>query len=143
LVILKLRATKPQRKDVGYYDKVYHRAVHLFILSQETGEITSDVELLLIRQADNSLQLTRGIAGSRENRRDARYADHDIQTLVRQRIYQIVAGYEDCSDANLLRRDPAPKAACDRLLSDKDLASQPTLSRLENAVTSQDLYRMG
>jgi hypothetical protein len=107
------------------------------------GEITSDAGLLLIRQADNSLQLTRGFAGSIEDRRDIRYADHDMQTLLRQRIYQIVAGYEDCNDADLLRRDPALKAACDRLLSDKELASQPTLSRLENAVTTKDLYRMG
>jgi len=109
----------------------------------EGGEITSDAGLLLIRQADDSLQLTGGIAGCIEDCRDVRYADHDIQTLIRQRIYQIVAGYEDCNDADLLRRDPALKAACDRLLSDKDLASQPTLSRLENAVTTKDLYRMG
>jgi hypothetical protein len=62
--------------------------------------------------------------------------------LLRQRIYQVVAGYEDCNDANLLRKDPALKAACDRLLSDDHLASQPTLSRLENSVTTKDLYRM-
>lgn len=107
------------------------------------GEITSDAGLLLIRQADNSLQLTAALAGCIEDRRDVRYADHDLRTLLRQRLYQIVAGYEDCNDANLLRRDPALKAACDRLLSDKDLASQPTLSRLENAVTTKDLRRMG
>ncbi len=107
------------------------------------GEITSDAGLLLIRQADNSLQLTMGISGSIEDKRDIRYTDHDIQTLLQQRIYQIVAGYEDCNDANLLRKDPALKAACNRLLSDKDLASQPTLSRLENSVTSKDIYRMG
>jgi hypothetical protein len=63
--------------------------------------------------------------------------------LLRQRIYQVVAGYEDCNDAKLLRKDPALKAACDRLLSDDPLASQPTLSRLENSVTTKDLYRVG
>jgi hypothetical protein len=108
----------------------------------EGGEITSDAGLLLIRQADNSLGLTEGLAGCVEDRRDSRYADHSMVELLRQRIYQVVAGYEDCNDANLLRRDPALKAACDRLLSDKDLASQPTLSRLENSVTTRDLYRM-
>lgn len=109
----------------------------------EGGEITSDAGLLLIRQADNSLQLAQGIAACIEEHRDMRYADHDMMSLLRQRLYQIVAGYEDCNDATLLRRDPALKAACGRLLSDKDLASQPTLSRLENSVTSKDLYRMG
>jgi hypothetical protein len=108
----------------------------------EGGEITSDSGVLLIRQADNSLGLTEGLAGCVEDRRDRRYADHSMVELLRQRIYQVVAGYEDCNDANLLRKDPALKAACDRLLSDKDLASQPTLSRLENAVTTRDLYRM-
>jgi hypothetical protein len=43
-------------------------------------------------------------------------------------LFKSVAGYEDCNDANLLRKDPALKAVCDRLLSDKDLASQPTLT---------------
>ncbi len=108
----------------------------------EGGEITSDAGLLLIRQADDSLHLSEGIAGCIEDRRDSRYADHRMVELLRQRIYQVVAGYEDCNDANLLRKDPALKAACDRLLSDKDLASQPTLSRLENSITAKDLYRI-
>lgn len=109
----------------------------------EGGEITSDAGLLLIRQADNALGLSAGMVACIVDRRDHRYADHDLRTLLRQRIYQIVAGYEDCNDGNLLRKDPALKAACDRLLSDEDLASQPTLSRLENSVTIQDLYRIG
>jgi hypothetical protein len=109
----------------------------------EGGEITSDAGLLLIRQADNRLHLTEAIAGIIEDRRDSRYAAHSMVELLRQRIYQVVAGYEDCNDANLLRNDPALKAACDRLLSDDALASQPTLSRLENSVTTKDLYRMG
>jgi hypothetical protein len=108
----------------------------------EGGEITSDAGLLLIRRADNSLQLTERISGCIEDRRDSRYADHSMMELLKQRIYQVVAGYEDCNDANILRRDPALKVACDRLLSDADLASQPTLSRLENSVTSRDLYRL-
>lgn len=108
----------------------------------EGGEITSDAGLLLIRRADNSLQLSERISSCIEDRRDSRYADHSMLELLRQRIYQVVAGYEDCNDANMLRRDPALKVACDRLLSDADLASQPTLSRLENSVTSKDLYRM-
>jgi hypothetical protein len=109
----------------------------------EGGEITSDAGLLLIRQADNSLHLVERIAGCIEDRHDSRYSNHGMVEMLRQRIYQIVAGYEDCNDANLLRKDPALKAACDRLLSDDHLASQPTLSRLENSASAKDLYRMG
>lgn len=107
------------------------------------GEITSDAGLLLVRHADETLGLVSGLAKCVQDNRDSRYMEHNILDLFRQRIYQIVAGYEDCNDANLLRRDPALKSACDRLLSDKDLASQSTLTRLENSVTIRDLYRIG
>jgi hypothetical protein len=107
------------------------------------GEITSDSGLLLVRQADQSLGLLEGLANCITDRRDTRYTDHDLLSLLRQRIYQIVAGYEDCNDANFMRKDPALKAACGRMPSDKELGSQPTLSRLENTVTQEDLYRMG
>jgi hypothetical protein len=120
----------------------FFRKRHLTVDFQG-GEITSDAGLLLIRQADDALRLSSGLGGCIEDRRDSRYADHGMVELLRQRLYQVVAGYEDCNDANLLRRDPALKAACDRLLSDDHLASQPTLSRLENSITSKDLYRIG
>jgi len=64
------------------------------------GEIASDVGLLLIRQADNSLGLATGLSGCIEDSRDSRYADHRMVELLRQRLYQIVAGYEDCNGAN-------------------------------------------
>ena len=109
----------------------------------EGGEITSDSGLLLVRQADNVLGLTSGMTACIVERRDSRYIDHTLETLLRQRTYQVVAGYEDCNDADVVRRDPALKAACGRMLSDNDLSSQPTLSRLENSITRKDLYRLG
>lgn len=109
----------------------------------EGGEITSDSGLLLVRQADKAMQLIKGVARSITDRRDNRYTDHDLETLLRQRTYQIVAGYEDCNDANVVRRDPALKTACGRRLNDEDLGSQPTLSRLENSIANKDLYRIG
>jgi len=107
------------------------------------GEITSDAGLLLVRQADNALQLIKGVARSITDRRDNRYTAHDLETLIRQRTYQIVAGYEDCNDANVVRKDPALKTACGRKLTDEDLGSQPTLSRLENSIANKDLYKIG
>jgi hypothetical protein len=69
-----------------------------------------------------------------------RQSKHD---LVRQRVYQIAAGYEDCNDADTLAADPVLKVACGRNPeTGHDLASQPTLSRFENAVSPTELYRM-
>ena len=61
---------------------------------------------------------------------------------MRQRIFQIACGYEDQDDADTLRRDPLLKLVCGRLPDDPDLASQPTLSRFENAVDFKACYRL-
>jgi hypothetical protein len=68
---------------------------------------------------------------------------HSLLDLVRQRVLQIACGYEDQNDADLLRSDPLFKLACGRLPhTGPDLASQPTLSRLENAADRRACYRM-
>ncbi len=60
---------------------------------------------------------------------------HSLQALIQQRVYQIACGYADQNDADTLRADPLLKWVCGRRPeSDPDLASQPTFSRLENAV---------
>jgi hypothetical protein len=68
---------------------------------------------------------------------------HSLETLVRQRLLQIACGYEDQNDAATLRTDPLLKLVCGRAPEDgADLASQPTLSRLENAVDRRACYRL-
>ena len=63
--------------------------------------------------------------------------------LICQRVYQIACGFEDQNDADTLRHDPLLKVVCGRLPeSDPPLASQPTFSRLENAVAARDCYRI-
>jgi hypothetical protein len=147
---LNLRGNKNPKKEVGYMTECITKQLDFSFLRKRQvtvnfagGEITSDSGLLLVRQADNALGLMAGIAERIADRRDSRYTDHNLETLLRQRTYQIVAGYEDCNDADVVRGDPALKAACGRMLSDNDLGSQPTLSRLENSITRRDLYRLG
>jgi len=66
---------------------------------------------------------------------------HDSLALLRQRIYQIVAGYEDANDADRLRHDPLLQIVTDQKLG-HPLGSQPTLSRWENAPSGRDLVRL-
>lgn len=64
--------------------------------------------------------------------------------MLTQRVFQIAAGYEDCDDCDDLRNDMIFKMCAGRLpQSGKELASQPTMSRLENSIDSKDLYRIG
>jgi hypothetical protein len=98
------------------------------------GQITSDGGLPWVVQAEMALGVCAALAGCvPEWRRGG--VRHSLATLVRQRVFQIACGYEDQDDADTLRTDPLFKLACGRLpVSEADLASQPTLSRLENAV---------
>jgi hypothetical protein len=76
---------------------------------------------------------------------DPRRTDRIVHTrpqLLRQRVLQVVAGYEDANDSDELREDPIFKAANDREQEDSDNASQPTISRLENAVDGMDVVRL-
>jgi hypothetical protein len=67
---------------------------------------------------------------------------HALDMLVRQRVFQIACGYQDQNDAATLRSDPLLKLVCGRGPAAADLASQPTLSRLENAVDAKACYRL-
>jgi hypothetical protein len=68
---------------------------------------------------------------------------HCLAALVRQRVFQIACGYEDQNDADTLRSDPLLKLVCGRRPeSEAELASQPTLSRLENAVDRHACARL-
>jgi hypothetical protein len=101
------------------------------------GEITSEAGLVLLREFDERLKLTAGLKGLVADERDRRYIEHSTLNLLRQRIYQIAAGYEDANDATFLRHDPTLRGVAGR--GDLPLASQPTLSRLENAVAWESI----
>ncbi|MGH7805399.1 MAG: IS1380 family transposase [Candidatus Binatia bacterium] len=100
------------------------------VVDFDGGEITGDAGLVVLREFDERLGLTGGLGKLVGDTRDRRYVSHSVVNLVRQRIYQIAAGYEDTNDATFLRDDPAMRAVIQSV--DRPLASQPTLSRLEN-----------
>jgi hypothetical protein len=108
----------------------------------DAGQLTSDGGLVWLARADDRLGLSAALAAQiREWRRGP--VRHPLALLLRQRILQIACGYEDQDDADTLRRDPLLKLVCGRHpAQDADLASQPTLSRLENAVDRQACYRL-
>jgi hypothetical protein len=108
------------------------------------GVVTSDAGLLLLRETERKVGIIRRLIGCIPDNRDQRYIDHPMRELMTQRVMQIACGYEDADDSDSLRSDPALKIACGRApLSGKDLGSQPTMSRLENAVSRTTLFRMG
>ena len=98
------------------------------------GRLTSEGGLPWLAEADAALGLCAALAAGVPEWRRGR-VQHSLETLVRQRVFQLACGYADQDDADTLRTDPRLKLVCGRLPErDADLASQPTLSRLENAV---------
>jgi Transposase DDE domain group 1 len=113
-----------------------------FEASFDGGRLTSDGGLPWLDQAENLLGLCAVFAtGIPEWRRGP--VRHTVATLIRQRVFQIACGYEDQDDADVLRTDPLLKLVCGQLPeTGRDLASQPTFSRLENAVDRRTCYRL-
>lgn len=119
---------------------VKKRVVGIF----DGGRVTSDGGLWVVKMADRKLGLTERMGVCVGDGRQRGKVRHEVVDLLRQRIYLIAAGYEDCNDSDSLREDPAAKLAVGRLPeSERDLASQPTLSRFENGITRRELRRMG
>lgn len=109
------------------------------VVQRHAGQISSDAGLLPIRQLDDRLRYTqRLVAGLSDDRHEPH---HTQLEMLRQRLYGILADYEDCNDHDTLREDPIFKLIADRLPEDDPLASQPTLSRFENAVSTDTLWR--
>lgn len=103
------------------------------------GMISSDGGLVLVRAADDRLGLSQQMAMRVADRRDPSYVRHELRDLIRQRLYAIAAGYEDANDADVLKNDPMHKLCLGKLpQGEESLASQPTISRLENAVTTTE-----
>lgn len=103
------------------------------------GDITSDGGVLLLRQADRLLGLSEAIATVLPDRRRQASCDHDLSTLVRQRLFGVALGYEDLNDHDTLRQDVALQTAVDR---DDCLASAPTLCRFENSANRETAWRL-
>ena len=95
-----------------------------------------------MKETANKIGIIEKLAKAIHDERHQSYVKHELPELLTQRILQIVCGHEDANDSNDLRIDPGFKAACDRLPSEADLASQPTITRFENSISTKDIYRI-
>lgn len=129
-------ATDCRRQSLLFQDLGLRKVVADF----SGGTLSSDGGVLLLRQIDQGLGLSRALAACFADGRDLRYADHSIEQLIRQRLYALALGYEDLNDHERLRLDPLLAVACEKRepqgldrLHQKGiaLAGPATLNRLE------------
>ena len=104
---------------------------------------SSDGGAILLKAANRRYGLIACLASCLRDERQAGKIDHTLEELLAQRVFAIACGYPDANDSARLASDPIHKLLLGRdPAAGNDLASQPTLSRFENAIDSKELYRM-
>jgi hypothetical protein len=107
------------------------------------GLISSDGGVMLLSAAERRIGIIDRLWRLIPDRRNPFLVTHSVASILKARIFAIACGYEDGNDLGFLRTDPAFKLACGRLPeAGKDLCSQPTLSRWENAPDLRSLIRL-
>ncbi len=96
------------------------------------ARLTSDTGFLLLREVDERFNVLSSSVVDLQDHRSSPQTRHTLLEMIRQRVYQIAAGYEDCNDADFLRDDPALRLATGK--KQKNGAGQSAMSRLENIV---------
>ena len=119
----------------------FHRSKPV-VVEPAAAQVSTDAGLLPFRQFDEQVGLTRQFAAALTDRRNAGRIGHSFLEMVRMRVYGILADYPDQNDHDVLRSDPIFKLICDRSIHADDLASQPTLSRFENAIGVSCFFRL-
>lgn len=113
------------------------------VVEPASTQLSSDAGLLPIRAFDERLGLTAQFTAALQDPRREFLTTHSFHEMVRMRVYGILADYEDQNDHDALRSDPVFKLIAGRAPDGDDLASQPTLSRFENAISVRSLFRLG
>lgn len=107
------------------------------------GRISSDGGVMLLALAERRMGIAARLAAEIIDRRDPRRVVHGLSEILRARMFAIACGYEDADDLDHLRSDPALKLACAQLpASGRDLCSQPTISRWENAPGLREVIKL-
>ena len=114
------------------------------ILEFDQRQGSSDGGAVLLKAAEQRYGLIASMSGCLRDPRQAGKVDHSLRDLFAQRVFSIGCGYADANDSARLAADPMHKMLLDRdPLMGLDMASQPTLSRFENAIGPRQLYSMG
>ncbi|SDS59161.1 IS1380 family transposase [Erythrobacter sp. HL-111] len=107
------------------------------------GRLTSDGGVLVLAQAERMMGLCQRLAACIADPRDPARVVHRLEDILRARMFAIACGYEDADDLDALRDDPGFRLALGKLPgSGAGLASQPTMSRWENAPSTRELAKM-
>ena len=119
------------RKEVIRPD--FNRAI---MIDFQGAKITSDVGFLLMREIDDRFKIIAPMGDSLEDVRSPTHTKHSLVQMIRQRVYQIGASYEDCNDADFFVKTLPSNWLLVKII--RLGAGQSMLSRLENDILGND-----
>jgi hypothetical protein len=100
------------------------------------GQVVTDTGLLAVRALERPLRVLADLAQRLPDPRAPGYIRHSAEALLTQQVYQLLAGYPDCNDAQALRHDPLFHLLADQSPdAERPLASAATLARFQYAFT--------
>jgi hypothetical protein len=119
---------------------------HLVVAKFDGGKITSDAGALLLGHADRSIRLIERFAQCFRDARNQALIEHEVKTLVGQRVIGIALGYEDLNDHDELRHDPVMAVLAGKLKAKRQskcaaVAGKSTLNRLELSLPQPSRYK--
>ncbi len=118
-------------------DTAFYRGKQAFKFNFSASAISSDGAILLSEKVEKNTGLLKGFASLIPDYRNPFFISYTYEDMLRQRVFLMMQGYEDCNDEQKLRDDPVISKVLD-----SGLCSQPTLSRFENKADKKLIYQM-
>lgn len=100
-------------------------------------EISTDGGIFLTEKIEKEFNVINNFCSEINDNRHQSYVSHSCYDMIKQRVFLMIQGYEDCNDQKYLKHDTVVN-----FLFDNGLASQPTLSRFENSMSIRDIYQI-
>lgn len=127
-------------KQLDLFKAISGKSLHIDF---NGGKLSSDSGIVLLREFIEKLGIIDKVVDLLPDDRHPSYVKHTTKELLTQRVLQIIAGYEDGNDCDVLRNDPAFKLGCGKASeTDDPLASQPTMCRFEHRIDNKTLVRL-
>ncbi|MCK5369525.1 MAG: IS1380 family transposase [Cyclobacteriaceae bacterium] len=118
-------------------DTAFYRGKQAYKFDFSASAISSDGAILLSEKVERKSGLLKSFATLIPDHRNPFYISYTYEHMLRQRVFLMMQGYQDCNDEEKLREDPII-----RKVLNNELCSQPTLSRFENKADRHLVYRM-
>lgn len=140
MFIFKVLTTNKNKKNMPKSESnntIFYNKKQAFKFDFSAEQISSDGGVLLCEKVERKHKLLKSFSNLLPDYRNPLFISYTRENQLKQRVYLMMQGYEDCNDEEKLQNDPVIEQVLD-----KNLCSQSTLCRFENSLGKQDIWRL-